>query len=72
EGQADEAERHLAAAVENRWGARAGGGPGWMWQVGRLHHDLLRAARIKREGSAKEQPADASKPAPGDQASTQP
>lgn len=72
EGQADEAERHLAAAVENRWGARAGGGPGWMWQVGRLHHDLLRAARIKREGSAKEQPADASKPAPSDQASTQP
>ncbi|MGQ0636380.1 MAG: tetratricopeptide repeat protein [Planctomycetaceae bacterium] len=45
EGRLETAERHLDEAVRNRWGAKAGGGPGWMWQVARVHHDLLRAAR---------------------------
>jgi lipoprotein NlpI len=48
EGRADAAEDHLAKSTANRWGAKAGGGPGWMWHVGRVHHDLLRAAREKK------------------------
>jgi lipoprotein NlpI len=36
------AAKHLKRAAENRWGAQAGGGPGWMWHVGRIHHDLLK------------------------------
>jgi lipoprotein NlpI len=36
------AQKHLKQAAENRWGAQAGGGPGWMWHVARLHHDLLK------------------------------
>lgn len=72
ENQADAAERHLAAAVENRWGAKAGGGPGWMWQVGRLHHDLLRAARLKREAPAQDESTDAPKGAPRSKEPQQP
>ncbi len=48
EGRAEGAETHLAKSTANRWGAKAGGGPGWMWHVGRVHHDLLRAAREKK------------------------
>lgn len=36
------AQKHLKLAADNRWGAQAGGGPGWMWHVGRVHHDLLK------------------------------
>lgn len=51
EGRKDSAERHLAEAVRNNWGAKAGGGPGWMWNVGRVHHDLL--VKEKAEGKTK-------------------
>jgi lipoprotein NlpI len=47
DGRAESAEKHLRAAVRNRWGEKAGGGPGWMWQVGRVHYDLLRTARAR-------------------------
>lgn len=43
----ESAERHLREAVRNPWGERAGGGPGWMWHVGRVHYDLLREEREK-------------------------
>jgi lipoprotein NlpI len=49
EGDADSAEKHLEAAVRNRWGETAGGGPTWMWHVARIHHDLLRDARAKTQ-----------------------
>ncbi len=41
EGRLEAAEKHLAEAVKNEWGAKAGGGPGYMWHVARVHHDLL-------------------------------
>jgi lipoprotein NlpI len=41
EDRLESAEKHLAEAVKNEWGAKAGGGPGYMWHVGRVHHDLL-------------------------------
>ncbi|HTI51343.1 MAG TPA: hypothetical protein VL475_10340, partial [Planctomycetaceae bacterium] len=47
DGQSESAEKHLEQAVRNRWGETAGGGPGWMWHVGRVHYDLLREARRK-------------------------
>lgn len=37
----DVAEKHLKLSTDNSWGTQAGGGPGWMWHVGRVHHDLL-------------------------------
>lgn len=43
EGRLDSAEKHLGAAAKNNWGSKAGGGPGWMWHVARVHHDLLAA-----------------------------
>lgn len=52
EGDAASAEKHLAAAVRNHWGETAGGGPTWMWHVGRVHHDLLRDAREKEKDAA--------------------
>ena len=33
----------LRAAVANPWGQRAGGGPGYMWHVARVHYDSLSA-----------------------------
>lgn len=36
------AQKHLAEAVRNTWGQSAGYGPHYMWQVGRLHEELLR------------------------------
>lgn len=43
------AEQHLREAVKNNWGANAGGGPGYMWQVGRVHYDVLKGrAKDKR------------------------
>jgi len=41
EGRLDSAEKHLAAAAKNEWGSKAGGGPGYMWHVARVHNDLL-------------------------------
>jgi lipoprotein NlpI len=49
DGKAESAEKHLREAVRSRWGETAGGGPGWMWHVGRVHYDLLRGAREKKE-----------------------
>ncbi len=43
--KAESAEKHLGNAVRNRWGEKTGGGPSWMWHVGRVHHDLLRENR---------------------------
>lgn len=36
-----QAVKHLRAAVANKWGPQAGFGPHYMWQVGRLHYELL-------------------------------
>jgi len=41
EGRDAEARAHLAKAVANTWGRKAGYGPHYMWQVGRLHLELL-------------------------------
>jgi lipoprotein NlpI len=49
EGRPESAEKHLAEAVKNEWGAKAGGGPGWMWHVGRVHRDLLVDKRTKSD-----------------------
>ncbi len=38
---------HLRQAVANKWGPRAGFGPHYMWQVGRLHYELLVAQKKK-------------------------
>ena len=43
EGRDANAEKHLARAVANTWGPRAGYGPHYMWQVGRLHLAALKA-----------------------------
>jgi lipoprotein NlpI len=44
EGRNDSAETHLTRAAANTWGPRAGYGPHYMWQVGRLHLASLKAA----------------------------
>ncbi len=36
---------HLREAVANSWGRRAGFGPRYMWHVGRVHYELLRAKK---------------------------
>lgn len=33
--------RHLLLARDNNWGRNAGGGPGYMWHVARVHCKLL-------------------------------
>jgi lipoprotein NlpI len=43
EGQADKARSHLAEATRNNWPRSADYGPHYMWQVGRLHEELLRS-----------------------------
>ena len=43
------AEKHLRLSTSNKWGPRAGFGPNYMWHVGRVHYDLLVAARTKVE-----------------------
>lgn len=45
EGQIESAEKHLTGAVRNRWGERAGGGPGWMWHVARVHLAIIQEGR---------------------------
>jgi lipoprotein NlpI len=37
-----QAQEHLALATKNKWGPGAGYGPNYMWQVGRIHEELLR------------------------------
>lgn len=41
EERPDSAREHLRQAVQNRWPRRAGYGPRYMWQVGRLQYELL-------------------------------
>ena len=43
EERSDAALTHLAAAAKNPWGEQAGYGPNYMWQVARLHAELLRS-----------------------------
>lgn len=50
EDRPETAKRHLEQAVANTWGPKAGYGPHYMWQVGRLHLKLLNAA--KADGSS--------------------
>jgi len=61
EAVGDSSERataHLRKAVANQWGAEARGGPGYMWHVGRLHYDLLRARqKTKLQSKTKKEKA---------------
>ncbi len=41
EDRADAAKTHLTSAAKNTWGEKAGYGPHYMWQVARLHAELL-------------------------------
>ncbi|MBI1348959.1 hypothetical protein GC163_22025 [bacterium] len=41
EDRPETAKQHLEKAVANTWGPKAGYGPHYMWQVGRLHLNLL-------------------------------
>ena len=40
---------HLREAVANTWGPKAGYGPHYMWEVGRLHFELLQKQLAKAE-----------------------
>jgi lipoprotein NlpI len=48
DGRTESAEKHLEQATKNTWGSKAGGGPGYMWHVARVHHELLVAEREKK------------------------
>ena len=48
EGDDAAAQRHLRLSTLNTWGPSAGYGPAYMWQVGRLHEELLRAKPAKK------------------------
>jgi lipoprotein NlpI len=52
ENRADSAKTHLTAAAKNSWGEKAGYGPHYMWQVARLHAEVL----AKPVGPEKAQP----------------
>ena len=41
EARASMAKTHLSAAVKNSWGEKSGYGPNYMWQVARLHAEML-------------------------------
>jgi lipoprotein NlpI len=45
DGRPREAEVFLRKAVANTWAPGSGYGPDWMWHVGRVHYDLLHAAK---------------------------
>lgn len=47
EDEPEAAQRHLAEAVKNEWGRKAGYGPNYMWHVGRLQEELLRKSLAK-------------------------
>ena len=47
-----EAQAALARATKNSWPRTAGFGPAWMWQVGRVHWELLEAERAKKSAPA--------------------
>ncbi len=48
EGEDAAAQRHLRLSTLNTWGPTAGYGPSYMWQVGRLHEELLRTKPAKK------------------------
>ena len=48
EGEDAAAQKHLRLSTLNTWGPTAGYGPAYMWQVGRLHEELLRAKSVKK------------------------
>lgn len=48
EGDDAAARRHLRLSTLNKWGPSAGYGPSYMWQVGRLHEELLRTKPVKK------------------------
>ena len=48
EGDDAAAQRHLRLSTLNTWGPSAGYGPSYMWQVGRLHEELLRTKPAKK------------------------
>lgn len=50
----EKAVNHLRAAVANTWGPKAGYGPHYMWQVGRLHYELLTEKLNKKSKKTKE------------------
>ena len=59
EGRLESAEQHLGLAAKNEWGSKAGGGPGYMWHVARVHHDLLvdeLAKAKKNQGTSLQRP----------------
>ncbi|HET6423872.1 MAG TPA: tetratricopeptide repeat protein [Planctomycetaceae bacterium] len=49
EGREKTAQEHLDKAVRNTWAPTAGYGPHYMWQVARLHEELLRTKAAKSE-----------------------
>lgn len=49
EGRDAEAIKHLRKSTANTWGPKAGYGPHYMWQVGRLHYELLLAKHRSAE-----------------------
>jgi lipoprotein NlpI len=48
EGREKTAQEHLDNAVRNTWAPTAGYGPHYMWQVARVHEELLRTAAEKK------------------------
>ena len=47
EGKPDLAEQSLLQTVGNTWGPKAGYGPNYMWEVGRLQYELLKSQKSK-------------------------
>lgn len=52
-GKAKEAKPHLERAVADEWGRNAGGGPGVMWAIARLHLARLDRSICKEEAARK-------------------
>ncbi len=48
EGREKPAQEHLDKAVRNTWAPAAGYGPHYMWQVARVHEEILRTAAEKK------------------------
>ena len=49
DGRIESAEKHLEKAAKNAWGSKASGGPGYMWHVARVHHEMLVADREAKQ-----------------------
>jgi lipoprotein NlpI len=52
EGKPVESLRHLKAAEDSRWAKEAGGGPGWMWHIARIHAEKVRkreSPKVKKD-----------------------